>query len=90
MVALARCGFPARHSGPSRWRTGGPLNQPSACSPNYFLPSIYYAKPATGFDFPNGNWIAMAEAASCSGGPAWLQREALAASLPPGRPGRYQ
>lgn len=31
---------------------GGPLNQPSSVAPNFFFPSIYYAKVNAGLRFP--------------------------------------
>jgi hypothetical protein len=35
---------------------GGPYNQPSACAPNWFLPSIYFARVNPTLQFSGKTW----------------------------------
>jgi hypothetical protein len=35
---------------------GGPYNQPSSCAPNWFLPSIYYARMNPTLQFSGRTW----------------------------------
>ena len=35
---------------------GGPYNQPSACAPNWILPSIYYARVNQSLQFSGKTW----------------------------------